>query len=125
MIGFTHRGNFNNTLNFLKKAEKPNYMSILSRYGEIGANALAAATPRNTGESAESWSYTVTKLAGGYRVSWNNSDMAGRVPVVILIQYGHATKNGGFVEGRDFINPALEPVFDQLAEAAWREVNNI
>ena len=125
MIGFTHRGNFNSTLDFLKKAEKPNYMSILSRYGELGVNALSAATPIKTGKSASSWSYDVTKLTGGYQVSWYNSDMAGRVPVVVLLQYGHATKNGGFVEGRDFINPALEPVFEQLAEAAWREVNNL
>ena len=122
MISVTNKGSFRNTLGFLKRAKDPNYMSILSRFGEIGKAALADATPKDSGDTAISWSYKVEKTNSGYQVSWHNSHMAGSVPVAILIQYGHATKNGGYVTGKDFINPALAPVFDQLAEAAWKEI---
>lgn len=125
MIGIKHSGSFKNTLAFLNKASKPNYLSILSRYGEIGKNALAAATPLDSGETALSWDYQVTQTKTGYEVSWHNTNMAGNVPVAVLLQYGHATKDGAFIAGIDFINPALEPVFEQLAEAAWKEVNSL
>ena len=94
---------------------------ILHKYGKLGVGALRAATPQDTGEAGMSWSYKITGNRYRYALSWTNSDMAGRVPLVILLQYGHATKSGYFLSGRDFINPALRPIYDGILREAVQE----
>lgn len=122
MITFKQRGNFNKTDKFLKQNIVSNHMPILERYGKEGVDALSAVTPMDSGNTAQSWRYEITKTRGGVAISWSNSNVSEGVPVAILIQYGHATKNGGYVQGRDFINPALRPIFDKIADELWREV---
>lgn len=99
-----------------------NIRPLLRRYGEAGVRALQAATPRDTGELASSWGYEIQTDRGTARVIWTNSKIVDGVPIAIILQYGHGTGNGGYVEGRDYINPALQNIFDQLANAAWKEV---
>lgn len=125
MIAIRHRGNFKHIQKFLDEAPKMNVQAILERCGKAGVDALFAATPRDTGVTGNSWSYRVTVSNGRYSVEWLNSNIVNGVPIAIIIQYGHATGNGGYVQGRDYINPALKPVFDKLAEEVWREVTNL
>jgi hypothetical protein len=99
--------------------------NILHSYGQQGVQALSDATPTETGETAHSWYYEVERRNGRYSLSFHNSHMADGIPVAILIQYGHATRNGGFVQGRDFINPALKPIFDRIANDVWKAVIKI
>lgn len=101
---------------------KMDIRSILNKYGEKGVKALNQATPSQTGRTAASWSYTVEAKGGAYTIAWTNNVMAGDVPLVILLQYGHGTGTGGYVAGRDFINPAIQPIFDQIATDVWKEV---
>lgn len=96
--------------------------SILEKYGREGAKALENATPVKTGLTAASWSYRVEKNGNGYSVSWFNGNVSNGIPIVILLQYGHGTTGGTYVQGVDFINPALAPIFEKLAEAIWKEV---
>ena len=122
MIIFKQKGDFNNTEKFLKKAARTNYLHILNEYGRRGVAALASATPVDTGMTASSWDYKISITKSSYRINWTNSHVEDGVPIAIIIQYGHATRNGGYVEGRDFINPAMKPIFDDLAKELWREV---
>ena len=122
MISFVHKGNFNKTENFLTNAERRNYFRILERYAKEGVAALASATPVDSGETAKSWSYEIRQHSGGAKIMWKNSNFVNGVPIAIIIQYGHATRNGGYVQGRDYINPAIQPIFDKLAKEVWREV---
>ena len=122
MITFVHKGNFKNTEEFLKRNKKIQIMKILQSYGQLGVEALADNTPVDSGETAKSWSYEIVEDSEGYRIFWRNSHVNKGLPIAILIQYGHGTGTGGYVEGRDFINPALRPVFDNMADAAWKEV---
>lgn len=122
MIKIVHRGNFKNTERFLRKNKKLDISDILKIYGELGVEALSANTPVESGETANSWSYEIVKDRDGWRIYWRNSHVNKGIPIAILIQYGHGTGTGGYVEGRDFINPALRPVFDELANKAWEEV---
>jgi hypothetical protein len=117
-----HRGNFNNTEKFLKGSAKINYQKLLTSYGERGVQALASATPIDSGETASSWGYEVRINKGSFLITWTNANDADGVPVAILIQYGHGTRNGGYVQGRDYINPAMRPIFDEIANLVWREV---
>jgi hypothetical protein len=94
----------------------------LKKYGEDGVKALADATPKDSGKTAASWSYEVEKSKGSYTIAWTNSNINDGVPIAVILQYGHGTRNGGYVQGRDYINPAIRPIFDQIAEDAWREV---
>ena len=125
MVVFKHRGNFNNTEKFLKQATRTDYLRILEKYAKEGVAALALATPKDSGETANSWSYKISSSRGAYTISWANSNVVNGVPIAILIQYGHATGNGGYVEGQDYMNPALKPIFDNLANEAWKEVTKI
>lgn len=118
------KGDFKKTEKFLEGAKVFNIRPLLKRYGEIGVRALAAATPKDTGETASSWGYEIRTDQTGARVIWTNSNIVDGYPIAILIQYGHGTNGGGYVQGRDYINPALRSIFDQLAEAAWKEVTN-
>ena len=122
MIDINYSGSFKNLESFLDKNKRNDLRGLLNRYGQLGVQALSAGTPLDSGETANSWSYEVTVRDGAYILAWSNSHSADQVPIVVLLQYGHATRNGGFVEGIDFINPALQPIFDQIADSAWREV---
>lgn len=117
-----HKGDFKKTEKFLAGARVFNIRPLLKRYGEAGVRALAAATPKDTGETASSWGYEIQTDRTGARVIWTNSNVVDGFPIAILIQYGHGTGGGGYVQGRDYINPALRSIFDQLAVAAWKEV---
>lgn len=116
------KGDFKKTEKFLEGARVFNIRPLLRRYGEAGVRALQAATPCDTGELASSWGYEIQTDHGTARVIWTNSKIVDGIPIAIILQYGHGTGNGGYVEGRDYINPALQNIFDQLANAAWKEV---
>lgn len=122
IIVFRQKGNFKNTEAFLKRASKFNIDAILDRYGKEGVSALSAATPKDTGETANSWYYKVNKGKDIITITWSNSHIVNGIPIAIILQYGHATRNGGYVEGRDYINPAIRPIFDRIANRAWEEV---
>ena len=123
MIKLSSTGNFNKTEKFLKRSN--NIKLDLDAYGRKGVAALAAATPVNSGETANSWYYEITKQNGKYTIAFKNSNINNGVPIAIILQYGHGTNNGGWVEGRDYINPAIQPIFDEMAEAAWKEVKRL
>lgn len=117
-----HKGDFKKTEKFLDGCRTFNIRGLLKRYGEAGVRALAAATPKDTGELASSWGYEIQTDRTSARVIWTNSKIVDGIPIAIILQYGHGTRGGGYVQGRDYINPAMRAVFDQLAEAAWKEV---
>lgn len=121
-FSLTSSGSFNSTEKYLKKMARGDAFRLLDRYGSMGVEALRSATPVDSSETANSWSYKVERKSGRYSIKWMNSHMAGGTPVVILLQYGHGTGTGGYVQGRDFINPAIKPIFDKIADAVWREV---
>ena len=125
MIKFSHKGNFDKTERFLKNPSKWNMLPILQKYGQDGVNALRANTPIDSSETANAWTYEIATTSGKSSISWHNSKMAGNTPLVILLQYGHGTRNGGFVQGRDIVNPAIQPILDKIAEDAWKEVTKI
>lgn len=122
MITFKHRGSFNNVERFLKRAQKREYLKVLNRYGLIGVTALSGATPTRTGKTASAWSYEVEIGSSESKITFINSNENKGVNIAIILQYGHGTGTGGYVAGRDYINPAIQPVFDRIAEEAWREV---
>ena len=115
-------GSFNKTERFLKKAHNASKTIDLTKYGEKGVAALQAATPTRTGLTASSWYYKIEKSGSRITLSFLNSNVNKGVPIAIILQYGHGTNNGGWVQGRDYINPALRPVCDEMAQAIWREV---
>lgn len=123
MISFRQKGDFSNLSKFLEKAKEVIKMGDLDKYGREGVAALASATPRDTGKTAESWEYRIVREGDSVRIEFlNTNTIADGTPIAILLQYGHATKNGGFVQGIDYINPAIQPVFKKIADEAWREV---
>jgi hypothetical protein len=125
MFSITASGSFQNLESLLKKAQKMNVRAILETYGQAGVRALSSATPEDSGLASNSWYYEVTRIRGGYSITWSNSDIESGFPVAVMIQYGHATGTGGWVQGRDYINPALRPIFDNIADKAWKEVTSI
>ena len=125
MVVFTHKGNFNNTERFLKGVPKIKYRQILEKYAKQGVAALASATPVDSGITAESWDYELKVSPGFYSISWTNSNVVDGVPIAIILQYGHGTGTGGYVQGRDYINPAIQPIFDKISESLWREVSSL
>lgn len=122
---FTHKGNFKKTEKLLKKSLGKDYRSVLEKFAQQGVRALSAATPVDTGVTAASWSYGIIQNEGSLSVIWKNSNVQKGVNIALLLQYGHGTRNGGYVIGRDYINPALKPLFDAMADAAWKEVTGI
>lgn len=122
MISFHHRGSLRKTETFLKKVSRDDIYSSLERYAKEGVDALSASTPSDTGKTASSWDYEIKKDKTGITIYWTNSNLVDGIPVAILIQYGHGTGTGGYVQGIDFINPALRPIFEKIAENVWREV---
>lgn len=125
MISFKQQGDFSKTLKFLGKASKGIQIRDLDKYGKEGVEALSNATPIDSGLTASSWSYVITKEKGKITISWCNSNIISGTPIAVILQYGHGTKNGGWVAGRDYINPAMHPIFDKMAESAWKEVTKI
>lgn len=121
-ITFTERGDFRNMEAFLAKLNSPNLYSVLSKYGEIGVNALSNATPVDTDETASSWYFEIVQRKNYFSIRWYNSHVNEGRPIAILLQYGHGTGTGGYVEGRDYINPAMQPVFDAMVDDFWKEV---
>lgn len=124
MIKFKQRGNFNNTERFFKKAQKMDFFKNLEKYARAGVAALASATPVDSGNTANSWDYEIVKEKGHISIYWTNSNINDGVPIAVILQYGHGTNGGGYVQGRDYINPAIQPIFDQIADAAWKEVTS-
>ena len=126
VISFNHRGNFNNTEKFLRGYNARKILNVLEKYGQRGVQALSAATPIDSGTTASSWNYTVSSSGNSYTITWTNSSLTTTgTPIAIFIQYGHGTRQGGYVQGQDFINPALRPVFDTIVEEAWKEVRSL
>lgn len=122
MIRLKTSGSFYNTEKICNIAIKGDYKSVLTHYGEIGVAALSSFTPFDTGETANSWYYTIEDDGRTYRITWSNSRVVDGVNIAVILQYGHATKNGGYVDGVDFVNPAMAQTFDDITKAAWEEV---
>lgn len=124
MISFKQYGDFNKIEKLFSKTKGLENVQIrlLNKYGKEGVRALSAATPIDSGETASSWSYEIRNSRGSISIQWNNSHIVNGVPIAIILQYGHGTRNGGYVEGRDYINPALKPIFDKMANEAWKEL---
>lgn len=122
MISIRQKGDFKKITGFLERAKECVNLGALDKFGKEGVAALSSATPVDSGETSKAWSYKITQGKGSVTISFNNSNIQNGVPIAIILQYGHATGNGGWVEGRDYINPAIQPIFDKIAEYAWREV---
>lgn len=122
MITFQHRGSFNKTEKFLNAAFKRSYLNVLDKYGQIGVDALRAATPKDSGKTADSWDYVIERERDRITISWVNDNVNDHVNIALILQYGHGTGSGGYVRGRDYINPTMQPIFDGMAEEAWKEV---
>lgn len=125
MISFSHKGDFSKLTGFLERAKGIVHLSVLDRYGRRGVAALASATPVESGETAASWSYEIQNGDGTAAITFKNSHIVDGVPIAIILQYGHGTGTGGWVEGRDYINPAIQPIFDEIVEEACREVTQL
>ena len=125
MITFRQKGDFSKVTRFLERAKEVVHLGDLDRYGREGVAALASATPVNTGLTANSWRYEIVNKKGVVEISFNNSSIQNGVPIAIILQYGHGTRNGGWVQGRDYINPAIQPIFDRIANDMWREVTKL
>lgn len=125
MITFKHTGDFKKTEQFFTRAKQLAIHTILAKYGPEGCSVLSKATPKDTGITASSWDYTIEVNALGYSIVWNNSNTNNGVPIAILIQYGHGTGTGGYVPPKDYINPAMKPLFDKMSEEIRKEVSNL
>lgn len=125
MISFRHKGDFSKFTKFLEKAKEAVRLGDLDKYGREGVAALASATPKETGLTAQSWYYEIIQKTGSVTIQFNNSNIQNGVPIAIILQYGHGTNNGGWVQGVDYINPALKPIFDKIASDAWKEVTKL
>ena len=122
MIKIRQKGDFKNLTSFLERAKVGLDIGVLDKYGRKGVAALSSATPVDTGLTASSWFYKIENKNGVAKIKFHNSNIQNGVPIAVILQYGHGTRNGGYVVGRDYINPAIQPVFDELAKNAWKEV---
>lgn len=122
LVSFRHRGNFNKVERFLNKMAGHSYLNILDKYGQMGVAALSASTPVDSGKTSQSWTYEIERTPTNTTISWLNTNTNKNVNIAIILQYGHGTGTGGYVQGRDYINPAMRPVFDEIAQQAWKEV---
>ena len=125
MISFRQKGDFSKLTNYFEKVKETARLSILDKYGREGVAALASATPVESGKTADSWYYEVKCQNGSATISFYNSNVNEGVPIAIILQYGHGTGTGGWVEGRDYINPAIQPIFDKIVNNAWKEVTSL
>ena len=122
MISFRQKGDFSKLSKFLEKAKNAVKIGDLDKYGREGVAALASATPVDSGLTANSWYYKIKRSNGSVSIEFCNSNVQNGVPIAVILQYGHGTGTGGWVEGRDYINPAIQPIFDKIAQNAWKEV---
>lgn len=122
MISFRQKGDFSNLSRFLERAKETVKIGDLDKYGRAGVAALSSATPVDTGKTAASWTYEIVRQNGSVSIDFHNSNIQKGIPIAIILQNGHATGTGGWVEGRDYINPAIQPIFDKIAKEAWEEV---
>lgn len=125
MISFRHKGDFSKLTSYLERLKNIARLSILDKYGREGVSALASATPVESGATANAWHYEVEQTKGSASISFYNSNVNKGVCIAIILQYGHGTGTGGYVQGRDYINPAIQPVFDRITEDVWKEVTAI
>ena len=121
-VKFEVSGSFSNTERFLNRIRHKDYLNALDDFGRQGVQALRNATPVDSGKTAESWNYEINQTKGMTEIVWTNSNVNDGVPIAVILQYGHGTGTGGYVQGRDYINPALRPIFDKIAEKAWKAV---
>ena len=124
MFSFHHKGSFKNLDRFLLRVLKGDIYAELEMYAQEGVYALQSLTPRDSGLTANSWDYEIDRGGGNYPISWNNTNVNNGVNIAVILQYGHGTGTGGYVAGYDYINPALKPIFDAIAEKVWRAVRN-
>ena len=122
MIRFRHKGDFSKSTNFLKRVKNGMNLRSLDEYGRKGVAALSSATPVDTGQTANSWYYKIERTNTSVSLVFCNSNVQNGVPIAIVLHYGHGTGTGGWVQGRDYINPAIQPIFDEIANNLWREV---
>lgn len=122
MISFRQKGDFSNLSRFLERVKETVKIGDLDKYGRAGVAALSSATPVDTGKTAASWTYEIVRQNGSVSIEFHNSNIQKGIPIAIILQNGHATGTGGWVEGRDYINPAIQPIFDKIAKEAWEEV---
>ena len=125
MITFRQKGDFSKLSRYLERVKEAARIGVLDKYGREGVTALASATPVESGKTAGSWYYEIKRQNGSVSIVFKNSNINKGVPIAIILQYGHGTGTGGWVEGRDYINPAIQPIFDRIADEAWREVTKI
>ena len=125
MIEFRQKGDFSKLNRYFERLKETANVGVLDKYGRAGVAALSSATPINTGKTASSWYYDIKRQNGSVSIEFNNSNFNKGVPIAIILQYGHGTGNGGWIQGRDYINPAIQPIFDQIANDAWKEVTKI
>lgn len=125
MISFRQKGDFSKLTRYFERVKEAARLSILDKYGREGVAALASATPVESGKTADSWYYEIERQNGSATISFYNSNVNKGVPIAIILQYGHGTGTGGWVEGRDYINPAIQPIFDKIVNNAWKEVTGL
>lgn len=125
MITFRQKGDFKKTTQYLNRLKRSEYMKVLTKYGEEGVAALSSDTPIDSGLTAGSWHHKIEIGKGSSSISFYNSNVNKGVQIAIILQYGHGTGTGGWVEGRDYINPAIQPIFDRMADEVWKEVTKI
>ena len=125
MISFKANGDFSKTTRYLERVKEAAKIGILDKYGRAGVAALASATPLDSGLAASSWDYAIEHDRNSAKITFLNHDIENGFPVAIMLQYGHGTGTGGWVQGRDYINPAIQPIFDKIVEEAWREVTKL
>lgn len=125
MISFRHKGDFSKANKYFERVKEAAKIGVLDKYGRAGVAALSSATPVDSGETAGSWYYEIKRQNGSVTIEFCNSHFNKGVPIAIILQYGHGTGTGGWVQGRDYINPAIQPIFDKIVEDAWREVTKV
>lgn len=125
MISFRQKGDFSKLTRYLERVKEVVRHGDLDKYGREGVAALSSATPVDSGLTASSWYYKIENSHGRVVISFHNSNIQNGVPIAVILQYGHGTGTGGWVEGRDYINPAIQPIFDEIANNAWREVTKL
>jgi hypothetical protein len=125
MLSLRHKGDFSKTHRYLNRVKEAIRLGKLDKYGREGVAALASATPRDSGVTADSWEYKIENTPGSVAIHFVNTHIINGVPIAIILQYGHGTGTGGWVEGRDYINPAIQPIFDRILNDVWREVTKL
>ena len=125
MITFRQKGNFSKLNRYFERVKEVVKVGDLDRFGREGVQALSSATPRDTGLTATSWEYSIERSSNRVSITFNNTNIQNGVPIAIILQSGHGTRNGGYVQGRNYINPAIQPIFDKIAEDAWKEVTKL